>query len=71
MELTVFGILVIVTGMVALYTSHSGVVYGMAVYSLFGCALALGLGGIGILPPQLFLAFFVLRAFRPGRREEV
>jgi hypothetical protein len=61
--LSIFGILVIVTGMVALYTSHRGVIYGMAVYSLFGCALALALGGIGILPPQLFLAFFALRAF--------
>jgi hypothetical protein len=39
------------------------VVYGMAVYSLFGCALALSWGSIGILPPQLFLAFFILRAF--------
>ena len=63
MELTIFGIIVFVTGMVALYTSHRAVIYGMAVYSLFGCALALGLGGIGILPPQLFLAFFALRAF--------
>jgi len=62
-ELTIFGIIVFVTGMVALYTSHRAVIYGMAVYSLFGCALALGLGGIGILPPQLFLAFFALRAF--------
>jgi hypothetical protein len=61
--LSIFGILVIVTGLVALYTSHRAVVYGMAVYSLFGCALALSLGGIGILPPQLFLAFFILRAF--------
>ena len=71
MELTVFGILVIVTGMVALYTSHSGVVYGMAVYSLFGCALALGLSGIGILPPQLFLAFFVLKAFQMGGGKKI
>jgi hypothetical protein len=62
-QLTVFGIIVFVTGLVGLYTSHRFAVYLMAVYSLFGCALALGLGGIGILPPQLFLAFFALRAF--------
>jgi hypothetical protein len=62
-ELTIFGIAVFVTGLAALYTSYRAVIYGMAVYSLFGCALALGLGGIGILPPQLFLAFFALRAF--------
>ncbi len=35
----------------------------MAVFSLFGSTLALSLGGIGILPAQLFLAFFAIRAF--------
>lgn len=62
-ELSIIGIVVFVTGLAALYASYRAVIYGMAVYSLFGCALALALGGIGILPPQLFLAFFVLRAF--------
>jgi hypothetical protein len=62
-ELSIFGIAVLVTGLVSLYTSYRGVVYGMAVFSLFGSTLALSLGGMGILPPQLFLAFFALRAF--------
>ncbi|WP_245746671.1 hypothetical protein [Paraburkholderia lycopersici] len=52
-----------VTGLAALYASYRSAIYGMAVFSLFGCTLALGLGGIGILPAQLFLAFFALRAF--------
>ncbi|MFM0094529.1 hypothetical protein PQQ87_02875 [Paraburkholderia nemoris] len=55
--------MVFVTGLVALYTSHRCAIYAMAVFSLFGCALALGLGGVGVLPAQLFLAFFALRAF--------
>ena len=63
MELTIFGIVVFVTGLAALYASYRSAIYGMAVFSLFGCTLALGLGGIGILPAQLFLAFFALRAF--------
>jgi hypothetical protein len=63
-ELTIFGIAVFVTGFAALYSSFRGAIYCMAVYSLFGCTLALGLpGGIGILPAQLFLVFFVVRAF--------
>ncbi|WP_322015094.1 hypothetical protein [Paraburkholderia sp. J12] len=53
----------VVTGLVSLYTSFRGVIYGIIVYSLFGCALAMSLGSIGILPAQLFLAFFALRAF--------
>lgn len=63
MELTVIGLIVIATGLMALYTSYHAVIYGVVVYSLFGCALALGLGGIGVLPAQLFLAFFTVRAF--------
>ncbi|WP_233862411.1 hypothetical protein [Paraburkholderia adhaesiva] len=62
--LTIFGLVVFVTGLAVLYTSFRGAIYWMAVYSLFGCTLALGLpGGIGILPAQLFLLFFVVRAF--------
>lgn len=61
--LSIFGIIVIVTGLITLYTSYRGVIYGLVTYSLFGCALALQLGGIGIMPAQLFLAFFALRAF--------
>jgi len=68
--LSIFGIIVIVTGLVSLYTSFRGVIYGVVVYSLFGCALALSLGSVGVMPAQLFLAFFALRAFNlvGGRR---
>ncbi|WP_321928010.1 hypothetical protein [Paraburkholderia guartelaensis] len=63
MELTIFGVIVFVAGLAALYVSYRGAIYGMAAFSLFGCTLALSLGGIGILPAQVFLAFFALRAF--------
>ncbi|MCP3718783.1 hypothetical protein [Paraburkholderia sp. CNPSo 3281] len=63
MELTIFGVIVFVAGLAALYAPFRGVIYGMAAFSLFGCTLALALGGIGILPAQVFLAFFALRAF--------
>lgn len=63
MELPIFGVVVIVTGLVALYASYRGAIYAMAVYSLFGCTLALSLGSVGVMPAQLFLAFFAVRAF--------
>ncbi|MFM0504619.1 hypothetical protein [Paraburkholderia caffeinilytica] len=62
-QLTLFGIAVFVIGLIALYTSFRTAVYAMAAFSLFGCTLALGLGGVGIMPAQLFLVFFALRAF--------
>jgi len=62
-ELSIFGVAVILTGLAVLYMSYRAAIYGMAVFSLFGTALALGLGGMGVLPPQLFLAFFAVRAF--------
>jgi hypothetical protein len=67
MGLSVFGAIVIVAGLIALYASYRWSVYGLAVFSLFACASALVLpGGIGILPANLFLVFFVLRAFNLG-----
>lgn len=57
------GLIVIVTGLVALYASYRCAIYAMVVFALFGATLALGLGSIGILPAQLFLAFFAIRAF--------
>jgi hypothetical protein len=62
-QLTIFGIAVFVIGLIALYTSFRTAVYAMAAFSLFGCTLALGLGGVGIMPAQFFLVFFALRAF--------
>jgi hypothetical protein len=46
-----------------LYTSHRGVVYGIVTCCLFGATLALSFGSIGIMPAQLFIAFFALRTF--------
>ncbi|QGZ60766.1 hypothetical protein [Paraburkholderia acidisoli] len=63
MQLSLFGVAVFVIGLATLYTSYRGAVYAMAACCLFGATLALGLGGIGIMPAQLFLAFFAVRAF--------
>ncbi|WP_197732800.1 hypothetical protein [Paraburkholderia pallida] len=55
------------TGLFALNASYRWAVYGLAVCSLFACAVALTLpGGVGIVPGYLFLAFFALRAFNLG-----
>ncbi|WP_322103408.1 hypothetical protein [Paraburkholderia sp. J41] len=62
-QLSLFGVLVFVIGLATLYTSYRGAVYAMAACCLFGATLALGLGGIGVMPAQLFLAFFAIRAF--------
>lgn len=67
MGLSVFGIFVFVAGLLVLNASYRWAVCGMAVFSLFACASALTLpGGIAILPANLFLAFFALRAFNLG-----
>ena len=60
---SIYGVLVIVIGLLVLYTSFRGAVYAMAVFSLFAMTLALSLGTISIMPAQLFLVFFALRAF--------
>jgi hypothetical protein len=61
--LSIYGILVIIIGLLVLYGSFRGAVYAMAAFSLFAMTLALSLGTIGIMPAQLFLIFFALRAF--------
>lgn len=63
MQLSLFGVAVFVIGLATLYTSYRGSVYAMSACCLFGATLALGLGGIGVMPAQLFLAFFTIRAF--------
>ncbi|MEM5369548.1 hypothetical protein V4C53_26440 [Paraburkholderia azotifigens] len=60
---SIYGLVVIVIGLLVLYGSFRGAVYAMAAFSLFAMTLALSLGTIGIMPAQLFLVFFVLRAF--------
>ncbi|WP_321814266.1 MULTISPECIES: hypothetical protein [unclassified Paraburkholderia] len=61
--MTIAGLIVFAIGLVALYASYRCAIYSMAVFALFGATLALGVGSIGVLPAQLFLAFFVIRAF--------
>ena len=61
--MTIYGVVVFVIGLMALYASFRGAIYAMSAFSLFGCTLALGFGSIGIMPAQLFLVFFALRAF--------
>jgi hypothetical protein len=56
-------LIVFVTGLVALRTLCRCAIYAMMVFALFGSTQAVGLGSIGILPAQLFLAFFAIRAF--------
>ncbi|MBN3766807.1 hypothetical protein G3O01_38785 [Burkholderia sp. Ac-20365] len=55
--------MVIIIGLLVLYGSFRGAVYAMAAFALFAMTLALSLGSIGIMPAQLFLVFFALRAF--------
>jgi hypothetical protein len=59
----VYGIVVILIGLLVLYTSFRGAIYAMAAFALFAMTLALSLGNVGIMPAQLFLIFFALRAF--------
>ncbi len=58
--LSIYGVLVIVIGLLVLYSSFRGAIYAMAAFSLFAMTLALNLGGVGIMPAQLFLIFFAL-----------
>lgn len=67
MGLSAFGIIVFLTGLMVLNAPYRWTVYGMAAFALFASASALTLpGNIGILPANLFLVFFVLRAFNLG-----
>ncbi|POR55944.1 hypothetical protein B0G62_101340 [Paraburkholderia eburnea] len=67
MGLTGFGVIVFVCGLLALNASYRWSVYGLASLAMFACASALVLpGNISILPANLFLAFFAIRAFNLG-----
>ncbi|WP_321884385.1 hypothetical protein [Paraburkholderia bannensis] len=67
MGLSVFGIIVFVTGLLVLNAPYRWTVYGMATFAIFASASSLTLpGNIGILPANLFLVFFALRAFNLG-----
>lgn len=65
--LSAYGIIVFLLGLVALNASYRWSIYGLVIFSLLACAVALVLpGGIGIMPANLFLVFFVIRAFNLG-----
>ncbi len=64
--LTAYGIIVFIAGLLALNASYRWSMYGLVIFSLLACASALVLGGIGIMPANLFLIFFAIRAFNLG-----
>ncbi|WP_063744683.1 O-antigen ligase family protein [Paraburkholderia oxyphila] len=67
MGLSAYGIIVFLAGLLALNASYRWSIYGLVIFSLLACAVALVLpGGIGIMPANLFLAFFMIRAFNLG-----
>lgn len=64
---SVFGVVVIVVGVLTLNASYRWTILAFAAFCLFGCATALELpGGMGIMPAHLFMLFLALRAFNLG-----
>ncbi|HTH61532.1 MAG TPA: hypothetical protein VL689_15405 [Paraburkholderia sp.] len=69
MEMQVFGVLVLVLGVLALNVDSRWSIYILIVSWLFACAATLALpalGGIAIPPDNLFLIFLFIRAFNIG-----
>ncbi|MFP6556759.1 hypothetical protein WJ542_00245 [Paraburkholderia sp. B3] len=67
MGLSAYGVIVFLAGLLALNASYRWAVYGLVVLSLLACAVALVLpGGVGIMPANLFMVFFAIRAFNLG-----
>jgi len=62
MDISVFGVIVIVLGALCLVLPFQWAIYGMATCALFGATETVSLGNFGILPANLFLLFFVCRA---------
>jgi hypothetical protein len=62
MDISVFGVIVIVLGALSLVLSFQWAIYGMATCALFGATQTVSVGSFGILPANLFLLFFVCRA---------
>ncbi|PXW27240.1 O-antigen ligase family protein [Paraburkholderia caballeronis] len=71
MEIQVFGVLVVLFGMLTLNMSYQWSIYALITFALFPAAAAINLSAIGVgFPPMtLFLAFFALRAFNLGGGE--
>lgn len=67
MGLSAYGGIVFLVGLFALNASYRWSIYAMVVFCVLACAVAIVLpGGIGIMPANLFLVFFALRAFNLG-----
>ncbi|PLZ03576.1 hypothetical protein CY652_04070 [Burkholderia sp. WAC0059] len=72
MDIQIFGVVVLAMGIMSLNLPYQWAIYGLAVCSLFGSASTIAfpaLGGLAILPANLFLLFFALRAFQLGGRD--
>lgn len=67
MGLSAFGVIVFLVGLFALNASWRWSIYALIVFCVLPCAVAIVLpGGIGIMPANLFLVFFAIRAFNLG-----
>lgn len=69
MEIQVFGLIVLVLGVLSLNVGSHWAIYILAACCLFACTATIAfpaLGGLTILPANLFLMFFLLRAFNIG-----
>ncbi|MDR3098929.1 MAG: hypothetical protein LBV73_17890 [Paraburkholderia sp.] len=67
MGLSAYGVIVFLFGLFALNASYRWSIYAQMVSCVLACALAVVLpGGIGIMPANLFLVFFAIRAFNLG-----
>ncbi|WP_322050906.1 O-antigen ligase family protein [Paraburkholderia bannensis] len=67
MGLSAYGIIVFLIGLFALNASYRWSIYALVVSCVLACAVAITLpGGIGIMPANLFLVFYVIRAFNLG-----
>ncbi|CAB3758221.1 O-antigen ligase family protein [Paraburkholderia solisilvae] len=69
MEIQVFGVIVFALGVLSLNLRYQWAIYFLVLCSLFSAAATVAfpaLGGLAIVPVNLFLLFFALRAFNIG-----
>lgn len=69
MQIQIFGVIVLVLGLLSLNLNYQWAIYFLVLCCLFACSSAIAfpaIGGLTILPANLFLLFFALRAFNIG-----
>lgn len=74
MEIQVFGVIVLVLGVLSLNLGYRWAIYFLTLCCLFACSSAIAfpaIGGLAILPANLFLLFFAVRAFNVGGGAEL